>query len=175
MRHWRTTRPVPAASRRTGGRGLIADSDALLVGHQRWADLVADDLGELALAGVRTRGGSELDAPEDAAPAGGAKSGRPLARPVSGARTGSVRALLEIEPGLWWLGWREGRLVVEVTRVESYVDSAGVVWAVVEGWRRLTGGGRCWSRDLVRPAALPPELLASPDAHCSARPRGESA
>lgn len=70
-----------------------------------------------------------------------------------------VRAVVEIEPDRWWLGWLDGPLVVDVTRVDSYVDSAGVAWAVVEGWRQLGHGGRRWSRDLVHPAALPPELL----------------
>jgi hypothetical protein len=72
--------------------------------------------------------------------------------------SGDVRVVLEIEPEHWWLGRLDGRLVVEVTRVESYVDAAGVRWAVVEGWRHLAHGGRRWTRDLVRPAALPPEL-----------------
>lgn len=72
---------------------------------------------------------------------------------------GRVLTRVTVEPDRWWLGWLDGPLVVEVTRVDSYVDSAGDVWAVVEGWRRLAGGVRRWSRDLVHPAALPPELL----------------
>lgn len=70
-----------------------------------------------------------------------------------------VLTMVEVEPDRWWLGWQQGPLIVEVTRVDSYVDSAGAVWAVVEGWRHLTHGVRRWSRDLVHPAALPPELL----------------
>ena len=69
-----------------------------------------------------------------------------------------VRVVVDVDPGRWWLGWRDGRLVVDVTRVESYVDTGGVRWAVVEGWRHLAHGGRRWTRDLVHPAALPAEL-----------------
>lgn len=163
---WRNREPVslPVSQGLTPGQG-----------RRRWADLVVTDPSNRSQCASSAGRSSELDTDMTIAPTGATMSGRTATAPESGETTGSVRAFLEIEPGLWWLGWREGRLIVEVTRVESYVDSAGVVWAVVEGWRHLTGRGRCWSRDLVHPAALPPELLASPDAHCSARPRGDSA
>lgn len=48
-----------------------------------------------------------------------------------------VLTIVEVEPDRWWLGWLDGPLIIEVTRVDSYVDSAGVAWAVVEGWRHL--------------------------------------
>ena len=72
--------------------------------------------------------------------------------------TTRVRVVVNVDPGRWWLGWRDGRLVVEATRIESYMDTDGVRWAVVEGWRHLAHGGRRWTRDLVDPAALPAEL-----------------
>lgn len=63
---------------------------------------------------------------------------------------------LEIEPDQWWAGRVEGRLVIDVTRVEPAADEDGTVtWAVVEGWRVLPGGGRVRARELVRAAALP--------------------
>lgn len=76
------------------------------------------------------------------------------------SRRHAVGLVLEVAPQSWWLGWLDGPLVVEVSRVESYTDTAGALWAVVEGWRRLPDGGRRWSRDLVAAAAVPAELLA---------------
>jgi hypothetical protein len=70
---------------------------------------------------------------------------------------------LVIEADQWWRGRIDGRLVVDVTRVEPEVDEDGsITWAVVEGWRVLPDGGRSRTRELVRASALPPMLL--PDA-----------
>lgn len=89
---------------------------------------------------------------------GGLRLGWVATRAVARAGGGVV---LEIEPDRWWRGWRDGRLVVAVVRVEAYVERDGsVAWAVVEGWRVFVGGGRGWTRDLVRVEALPAELLA---------------
>lgn len=74
------------------------------------------------------------------------------------SRQHAVGPVLEVAPQSWWLGWLDGPLVIEVRRIESYIDRAGLRWAVVEGWRRLPNGGRRWSRDLVRAAALPVQL-----------------
>lgn len=72
---------------------------------------------------------------------------------------GGTVPVVEIAPQHWWLGRIDGPLVIEVNRVEPYPDQLGAGWAVVEGWRRLPSGGRRWSRDLVRAAAVPAELL----------------
>lgn len=88
------------------------------------------------------------------------------------SRQHAVGPVLEVAPQSWWLGWLDGPLVVEVSRVESYTDTAGALWAVVEGWRRLPDGGRRWSRDLVAAAAVPAELLAQAVAGTGRAARG---
>lgn len=83
---------------------------------------------------------------------------RPLSNPTA------RRVRLEVAPHQWWNGRTEGRLVIEVVRVEPRASADGAVrWVVVEGWRLLPGGGRRRARDLVRATALPPELLPGRD------------
>lgn len=84
-------------------------------------------------------------------------------------------SVLEVAPHQWWLGWLDGPLVVEVRRIESYVDKAGLMWAVVEGWRRLPNGGRRWSRDLVNLAALPAKLRTDAFSRPASVARGTAA
>jgi hypothetical protein len=72
---------------------------------------------------------------------------------------GGTVPVWEIAPQHWWLGRTDGPLVIEINRVEPYPDQVGAGWAVVEGWRRLPNGGRRRTRDLVRTAAVPAELL----------------
>lgn len=81
-------------------------------------------------------------------------------RGMAVSSSGAQSVVLEIEPESWWLGWLEGKLIVEAIRIESYIDEHGGTWAVVEGWRLLPGGGRRWTRDLVRATAVPFHLMA---------------